>query len=100
VSDGTVVLIAEDGAKSDPAAIKDGKFTGKATAGNKKVQIRASRIKEGGAKDAMGQPVPQEYIPASYNDATTLKATVTERAADNQFTFALKSGDDPAVSPR
>lgn len=87
--DGTIMFVGDDGKTSDPAPISQGKYTAQATAGIKKVQIRATRIKPGGAKDAMGAAVPEDYLPAKYNTETTLRAEVAPGAA-NVFDFTLE----------
>ena len=87
--DGEIVFVGDDGKASDPAPVKQGKYTAQVTAGSKKVRIRAARIKEGGAKDAMGAAVPEDYLPAKYNTETTLSADVVAGAA-NVIDFPLE----------
>lgn len=65
--------------------IKDGKFAFKATPGQKKVMITATK-EEGVAKD--GLPNYISYIPTKYNKATTLKQEV-KASGENKFDFPL-----------
>jgi hypothetical protein len=87
--EGEIVFVAEDGKASDPATVKDGKYSVQVTAGKKLVRIRAARIKPGGARDAMGTPVPEDYLPAKYNTQTTLRAEVVP-GGPNVFDFPLQ----------
>lgn len=58
--------------------IKDGKFAGKCSAGEKRVEIRAYHPGQPIMMDGKptGDPVPENYIPAKFNSESTLKATV------------------------
>jgi hypothetical protein len=87
--DGEIVFVAEDGKASDPAPVKEGRYVARVTAGMKRIRIRAARIKEGGARDAMGLPVPEDYLPARYNTETTLRADVVAGGA-NVIDFPLE----------
>lgn len=74
----------------DAGTIKDGKYDLLATAGKKRVEISASKIRPGGARGAGGEPVPEEYIPARYNTESKLNAEVQAKSA-NRFDFPLES---------
>src|SRR5262245_18190189 len=84
LADGDVLFDAEDGRISDGGKVTSGKYRFQATPGKKKVRIQASTIKEGGQKGAMDEPVAEQYLPARYNTATSLRAEVTSGGM-NQF---------------
>lgn len=73
--------------------IKDGMYSGSATVGKKTVRIHA--IKYGPAPAGMaGQPgyekgIPENYLPAKYNTASTDTREVKEGA--NSFDFEVKT---------
>ncbi|MBA4188565.1 MAG: hypothetical protein C0467_11215 [Planctomycetaceae bacterium] len=87
--DGEIVFVGEDGKASDPAKVHDGRYETVLTPGNKRVRIRAARVKEGGARDAMGAAVAEDYLPAAYNTETTLRAEVVS-GGPNVFNFTLE----------
>ena len=89
VANGIRTNYLEDGKASDPAPVKEGRYEARVTAGMKRVRIRAAQIKEGGARDAMGLPVPEDYLPARYNTETTLRADVVA-GGPNVFDFPLE----------
>lgn len=69
--------------------ITDGKFQFQALAGEKRVEITATREAATPAPD--GLPNYVSYIPAKYNSQSTLTETVQDSGA-NTFTFELTSG--------
>ncbi len=69
-------------------AIENGKFECKATEGQKRVEITATR--EAPTPAADGLPDYVSYIPAEYNTQSTLTAEV-KPGGDNTLTFDLKS---------
>jgi hypothetical protein len=69
--------------------IEGGTFKFQATAGKKRVEIRASRP-DPKLKNPMGKPTPVDYIPAKFNSESTLSADV-EAKGTNEFKFDLKS---------
>ena len=74
----------------DQMEIKDGKFAGKVEVGDRRVEIcrygLGPPIKMGGGEI----PNKIETLPARYNQASELEATVTERGP-NEFKFAVES---------
>jgi hypothetical protein len=73
---------------ADAGKIKDGKYSFRAKAGKKKVAILASKAVPGKRDPIMG-PLIENYIPARYNDETTLTTEVRE-SGENQFDFQLQ----------
>jgi hypothetical protein len=74
----------------DQMEIKDGHFAGKVEVGDRRVEICRYGL---GPPFKMGNaeiPNKIETLPARYNEASELKATVTERGS-NEFTFEVKS---------
>jgi hypothetical protein len=91
IPEGDILFITPDGTRGpDPAKVASGKYELKTTAGKKRVEISASRIRPGGARGAGGEPVPEEYVPARYNTQSELTAEV-QAAGKNIFDFELKS---------
>jgi len=89
IENGEIVFhpVSGDGA-AQGGPIKDGKFQFQATAGEKRVEITATREAATPAPD--GLPNYVSYIPAQYNSKSTLKETVQENS-DNEFEFKLTS---------
>lgn len=90
-------MIFEDPAGKDRsfgAMIKDGEFSTEMTPGKKKVQITATRQSKDKTEPgpAGGDPVPatEQYIPAKYNEQTTLEAEITADGP-NELKFELTS---------
>ena len=81
--------IGPDSGKIEPG----GKFSFRAAAGDKRVEIFIDRPK-GRTNQVMGAPEREPYIPKRYNEETELTATVT-RGGPNEFKFEmeLKKGD-------
>lgn len=71
--------------------IRDGGFQVRCRPGKYRVEILASRPKEGAKEQTPGMTPLEQYIPARYNDASTLEAEVSTQRRQ-QFTFALLSG--------
>src|SRR5947208_4924218 len=74
----------------DQMDIKDGKFAGKVEVGDRRVEVCRYGL---GPPIKMGNgeiPNKIETLPARYNQESELKATVTERGA-NEFAFDVKS---------
>ena len=91
VAEGDILFLSPDKDRGpDPGRIKAGQYELKTTAGKKRVEISAARIRPGGARGAGGEPVPEEYIPERYNIASELTADVAAQDGA-QVDFALKS---------
>jgi hypothetical protein len=73
----------------DSLDIKDGKFSGKAQAGDRRVEINAYQV-EVVNKDGMQSEAQTDLIPPEYNKESKLTATVTA-AGPNTFSFEVKS---------
>jgi hypothetical protein len=73
----------------DAGKIINGKFTLQVRPGSRKVVIRAARMVPG-KKGPMGEDAHEDYIPAKYNDDTTLTAEV-KPGGNNDFSFPLTS---------
>lgn len=71
--------------------IKDGSFAGKATAGQRRVEIYAYREgKLPPTATMQSSPSRENFIPERYNSASVLKEEV-KKTGPNQFQFDLKS---------
>ncbi|MAX39094.1 hypothetical protein [Gimesia sp.] len=82
-------------AASAAGKIENGAYSFRATAGQKSVVITATKeipgkTVVGGAPDEPPMPAVEQYLPAEYNEQTTLKADVSDSGA-NEFNFELKS---------
>jgi hypothetical protein len=73
---------------ADAGMIKNGKYSFRAKAGKKKVAIIASKEIPEKRSPIMG-PYMENYIPARYNNQTTLTAEVRE-SGGNEFDFRLE----------
>ena len=71
--------------------IRDGRFQLRCRPGKYRVEILASRPKEGAKELTPGMTPLEQYIPAHYNDATSLEAEVSTKSRQ-EFTFDLLSG--------
>lgn len=86
---------AADKAASAAGKIENGEFSFEAVAGKKVVVITATReipgkTVVGGAPGEPSVPAIEQYLPATYNEKTTLEADVSASGA-NEFSFELKS---------
>ncbi|WDI39740.1 hypothetical protein [Bremerella sp. P1] len=72
----------------DALDIVAGKFSGEVEPGERRVEISAFRTASGGTPGMDAGEV--NYIPAKYNNKSTLKANVTQGQA-NEFDFAVTS---------
>lgn len=70
--------------------IVGGGFRIRTAPGRHRVEIRASRPKEGAVELTPGATPREQYIPARYNDESSLEAEVTPQGP-NTFTFELLS---------
>jgi hypothetical protein len=89
VSEGDIVFIPpEPTGLSTAARITNGVYTMDATPGEKKVEIRATRVVPGKANtDNPGstEPAMEMFIPTKYNTETTLKQTVPPEGGTIDF---------------
>lgn len=89
VAEGDIVFIPPDPtALSTAARISGGVYAMDATPGEKKVEIRATRIVPGKANtDNPGstEPAMEMFIPTKYNTETTLKQTVPPEGGKIDF---------------
>jgi len=96
ISYGYITLMPTDasGMAPDSGTITDGKFDFRAKPGPKRVEVRADR-EVGPVDKSMGGAAREQYIPAHYNDKSTLKAEVPE-GGKNDYEFALTKDAKPA----
>jgi len=91
--DGDIIFVDPTSATVPGAGkITNGKYTAVSPPGNKKVEIRASKMMPlpEGKTGAMGEKeMSQQYIPAKYNTETELTMEVT--AGDNNKDFELNT---------
>ena len=93
VSEGRVVFRKKEGdQKAFSGEIKEGKYQLDAEPGKMSVEVVASRPVPGKFDTSNGTPEPvgEMYIPAKYNEKTTLEAEV-KPDGDNEIPFALTS---------
>ena len=80
--EGEIYFVNASEGRNDMLHIKDGKFAGKATLGERKVEIRAyEEVVSEDAKAMYGadaQASRENYIPAKYNTESTLTATIED----------------------
>lgn len=89
VSEGAIMFLpADKSINPQGGIIKDGAYKLRAEAGSYSVQITATRPVPG-KKGPMGEDAVEQYIPANYNEQTTLNAEV--KASENQLDFPLTS---------
>ena len=83
VAEGDILFQPEDkSAGPDGAKIVNGKYTIAAREGKNKVSIRATRTVPG-KKGPLGEDWVESYIPAEFNDKTTLSAEVKSSGNGN-----------------
>jgi hypothetical protein len=94
IAEGDIIFLSVDNSTPPGAGkIQGGTFKAEVPAGQKKVEIRASRMEPlpEGQTGAMGETeMAVDYIPARYNSETELTAEVKE-GGNNEFSFALTS---------
>jgi hypothetical protein len=86
--DGYVIFTPEGGGTPAAGPISNGKFSFLTSPGTHRVEIEASQFV--GPKNAiMGLQPREQYVPARYNSASTLRREVTQDS--NMFDFSLSS---------
>lgn len=89
VAEGNIVFLPGDAdSGGDGARIVDGEYRCEVTPGAKRIRITADR-RVPGPNDRTGMPRHEQYIPARYNRATTLKASI-EQAQSLDFPLTSK----------
>jgi len=89
--DGRITFISVATGHADAMAITDGRFEGKAAAGDRRIEFSVVKNVKASGPPIPGMPeaVPQESLPAQFNSETKYKATVVHDGV-NDFTFDLK----------
>ena len=90
--DGYVTFTPEGGGTPVAGPIQDGKFTLSAIPGNHRVEIEASRF-VGPKNPVMGLQPREQYVPARYNSASTLRREVKPQDP-NVFDLSLSSNEE------
>lgn len=89
VAEGNILFLpADTDSGADGARIEDGHYACQVTPGSKRVRITADRLIPG-KTDRTGMPPHEQYIPARYNQATTLKADI-DKSHDLDFKLTSK----------
>jgi len=90
--EGRVTFISVLSGHADAMAVKDGRFEGKAAAGERRVEFSVVKNVKASGPPIPGMPetVPQESLPAHCNSESKHKATVVPDGV-NDFTFDLKN---------
>jgi hypothetical protein len=87
--EGKINFMTPDTGAIDTLDIKEGKFSGKAQAGDRRVEINAYHV-EVVDKDGMKSEAQTDLIPPEYNKESKLTAQVTS-GGPNTFSFDVKS---------
>ncbi len=90
--DGYVIFTPEGGGTPAAGPILDGEFALSATPENHRVEIEASRF-VGPKNPVMGLQAREQYVPARYNSASTLRHEVKLQDT-NVFDFRLSSKEE------
>lgn len=90
--DGYVIFTPDGGGTPDAGPILDGKFSFPAMPGTHRVEIEASRF-VGPKNPIMGLQAREQYVPARYNSASTLRREVKSEDT-NEFEFNLTSKEE------
>ena len=92
LADGAISLYPADKSVAPQGGrIRDGQFQIRCRPGKYRVEILASRPKEGAQELSPGMIPFEQYIPARYNDASSLEVEVSTKSRQ-EFTFNLLSG--------
>lgn len=94
LSEGDIIFRADGGkGRGYAGKIKDGSYEVKCAPGNHRVEIRAMRSESGKKAKTLASGEEgmalEQYIPAKYNDKSTLTADVSD--SKTEFDFPLKS---------
>jgi hypothetical protein len=96
IEKGDIIFRHTDGkAGADAGVIAAGRFSFRSKPGTMTVQIAAPRQVPGKTTtgfDGKQIPVYEQYIPARYNEKSTLSAEV-QKSVGNEFRFELKASD-------
>ena len=87
------ISFSKPGAGPTIIAVKDGKFAGKTSAGEKRVEIRKyipGKPIMMGDKPSLTPPDPENILPAKYNAESKLTATIPD-AGKNDLKFEVTS---------
>lgn len=85
VAEGEIVFQSDNPSiGAEGGTIKNGKYTLKAREGKNKVEIRATQVVPG-KKGPMGEDWVEQFIPAQYNDSSTLSAEVGSGKTKHDF---------------
>jgi len=88
VAEGDITFLPENEAiGGEGGKIKDGKYAMKVKEGKNKVRITASQVVPG-KKGPMGEDWVEQFMPAKYNDSTTLSADVATGKTQHDFNLA------------
>ena len=89
--DGAISFYPSDkGVAPQGGRIRDSSFQLRCRPGKYRVEILASRPKEGAKEASPGMTPLEQYIPARYNDASSLEVEVSTKSRQ-EFTFDLLS---------
>jgi hypothetical protein len=94
LADGEIYFVTPATGQIDILSIENGKFAGEAKAGSRRVEIRAYRVIEAQAADMPGYDPgesKENYLPAKYNDESTLNAEISADSPNDNLTFELES---------
>jgi hypothetical protein len=90
--EGRITFVSVSSGHADAMAINDGRFEGKAAAGERRVEFSVVKNVKASGPPIPGMPetVPQESLPAHCNSESKHKATIVPDGV-NDFTFDLKN---------
>lgn len=92
--DGEIAFVKVNEGINDVLPVKDGKFAGEASIGERKVEVRAYRDAQvegaGGYKPPDATPSKENYIPPAYNTNSKLTAKI-EAGNEAPLTFDVAS---------
>jgi hypothetical protein len=98
LADGEISFVVE-GRGPIIMQIQNGAYSGEVPVGANRVEIRAFKPGPPLSTDPKGAPTKVNYIPARFNDRTTLKAEVTADGPDD-FPFSVDLRPESGSAPR